>query len=196
MKEIWKPIKDFEEKYAISNYGKIKNIKTNKILKEKKNKRGYLYIGLFKNKKQYAFRINRLVAQAFIPNPNNYPQVNHKDENKLNNCVNNLEWCTAKYNANYGNRNKKLKGYFPSVKIIQYDLQNNFIKEWESMKIASKKLNICRTNISECCRNLRKTAGGYIWKYESSTIQRTKTINSLGSFYLSRGLKRLIKCKS
>ena len=111
-----------------------------------------------------------MVAETFIPNPNNYPQVNHKDENRHNNCVNNLEWCTAKYNANYGNRNKKLKGYFTSVKIIQYDLQSNFIKEWESMKNASEKLDICRTNISECCRNLRKTAGGYIWKYESSTI--------------------------
>lgn len=134
MKEIWKDIPNFEGLYQVSNLGNVKTldkyvnsgIKNNskvkrigKILKQY-NKGGYLQVSLRKNYKRYYFGIHRLVAMAFIPNPNNYPQVNHKDENKLNNCVENLEWCTAQYNCNYGNRNKKIynqtsfkKGHVP-----------------------------------------------------------------------------------
>jgi hypothetical protein len=110
------------------------------------------------NKKEML--VHRLVAKAFIPNPLNLNYVNHKDENKLNNNVENLEWCTAKYNTSYG------KGALArNQRVIQYDLQGNAIKIWESIKEASSSLGICYQSISAYCRNTKKTAGGYAWTY-------------------------------
>lgn len=118
--EEWKYIASFEKLYQISNYGRVKSLSRkcvngrggvyfsqNCILKYK-NSRGYDSVSLCKNGKQYYFRVARLVAAAFIPNPNNYPHINHKDENTHNNCVDNLEWCTPLYNNNYGNHKKKI----------------------------------------------------------------------------------------
>lgn len=108
MIEIWKPIANFEN-YEISNYGRVKSLNYNhanqeRILVPEVTKKGYLRICLSKNNIKYKFRIHRLVAEAFIPNPDNLPQVNHKDEDKINNCVYNLEWCDNKYNNNYGTK--------------------------------------------------------------------------------------------
>lgn len=105
--EIWKPINGYENIYLISSYGRVWNIKYNKIMKNQQ-KHGYLALTLTKDKKQKGYLIHRLVALHFIPNPNNYPQVNHMDENKQNNHVENLEWCTSQYNNNYGTRNKRI----------------------------------------------------------------------------------------
>jgi hypothetical protein len=112
MQETWKDIKNYEGLYQISTLGRIKSFprkgtyKNAKILKPYKDGGNYYYvIGLHKNGKRKYKAIHRLVAETFIPNPNNYPLVNHKDENKLNNCVDNLEWCTHKYNSNYGKAN-------------------------------------------------------------------------------------------
>ena len=134
MKEIWKDIPNFEGLYQVSNLGNIKGldryvnsaIKNNNRVKRKGkllkqyNKRGYFQVSLSKNHKRYYFNVHRLVAIAFLPNPDNLPQVNHKDENPLNNILSNLEWCTAKYNCNYGTRNSKIpnktsfkKGHIP-----------------------------------------------------------------------------------
>lgn len=134
MQEIWRDIPNFENLYQVSNFGNVKTlekyvgtgIKNNLKVKRKErllkqyNKRGYLQVSLSKNHKRYYFGVHRLVAQAFLPNPNNLPQVNHIDENPLNNNLSNLEWCSAKYNCNYGNRNKKIynktsfrKGHIP-----------------------------------------------------------------------------------
>ena len=134
MEEIWKDIPDFEGLYQVSNLGNVRVLdryvnsairnndkvkRKGKILKQY-NKRGYLQVSLIKNHKRYYFSVHRLVAMAFLPNPDNLPQVNHKDENPLNNNLFNLEWCTAKYNCNYGNRNSKIynrtsfrKGHIP-----------------------------------------------------------------------------------
>ena len=172
MEEIWKDIKDYEGLYQVSNLGNIKSllrkrVDRNQILQEKiltkyiKNN-GYEVVTLFKNNKEKKCLIHRLVAQAFIKNPNNYKEINHKDENKLNNNVNNLEYCTRKYNCNYGARNKK---HYKKVK--QYDLDGNFIKEWESIISIKKyfnKPNNCG-DISSCLNGRQKTAFGYIWKY-------------------------------
>ena len=111
MKEIWLNIEGYSN-YMISNYGRVKSLNyrrtgKEKILSLKKDKKGYYYITLCKNGECKTFKVHRLVAKAFIPNPNNYPQVNHKDENPSNNCVENLEWCTNEYNLNYGKCQEK-----------------------------------------------------------------------------------------
>lgn len=113
-KEIWKDIQGYEGLYQVSNLGNVKNkiqpyLKQEKIYKKFSNSNGYLFVGLRKDKKRKFKYIHRLVAEAFIPNPNNLPQINHKDENKQNNCVNNLEWCTNKYNQNYGTIKERKK---------------------------------------------------------------------------------------
>ena len=113
--EVWKDIKGYEGLYQINNFGKVKSLKKyagrsfrkEKILKEYIDKDGYIKVILCKNNKTRFLSIHRLLAEAFIPNPNNFPQINHKDEDKSNNSLENLEWCTCKYNINYGNRTKK-----------------------------------------------------------------------------------------
>ena len=127
-KEIWKDIKGYEGLYQVSNFGRVKSLtkyhKTKKgyfskerILKLIRNERGYLLVGLCKNWKKQKVFVHRLVAETFIPNPNNLPQVNHINEfEKDNNSIDNLEWCTCKYNCNYGTRNKRIKEKITNVK--------------------------------------------------------------------------------
>lgn len=105
-KEIWKDVVGYEGLYQVSNLGRIKSLfRYKRILKPIVGSQGYLYVSLYnKNKKMKSKRMHQLIAQAFIPNPNKLPFVNHKDENVTNNNVNNLEWCNAKYNCNYGTR--------------------------------------------------------------------------------------------
>ena len=163
MIEIWKDIKDYEDLYTISNYGKIKRKKDNYIFKENKNSRGYRVITLTKNKIEKSYSVHRLVAETFIPNIYNLPQINHKDGNKMNNKVNNLEWCNQSYNMKHAYKNgleiKKCK------KVNQYDLDNNLIMTWNSVKEASKKLGIKSQKIYLVCNSKRNKAGNYIWRY-------------------------------
>ena len=176
MEEIWKDIKGYEGLYQISNLGNIKSTHSRfGMRKQPKNARiginkGYKRYGLSKDGKEIKFYVHRLVAEAFIPNPNGYPCINHKDENKFNNNVENLEWCTYSYNNNYGTRNKvvgeKLKNGKCCKKIIQYDLNNNFIKKWNSIAMAHRELKIESSCICLCCKNKQRTAGGYKWKYK------------------------------
>lgn len=171
MEEIWKDIEGFNGDYWVSNLGRVKSVRKNIILKKSITNRGYEKAALYKNKKGYKyFLIHRLVANAFIPNPDNLPQVNHKDENKTNNCVNNLEWCTQEYNINYGtgtrrcqlaNTNGKL-----SKPVLQYTLEGIFIKEWKSTMDVQRNLGFNHANISRCCRGKYAYAYGYIWKYK------------------------------
>lgn len=104
--EEWKPVKNYPD-YLISNFGVIKN-KYGKLLKLRKINGGYFQVCLCKDSKPRYFLIHRLVAEAFIPNPDNLSEINHKDENKQNNCVDNLEWCTHEYNMHYGNCSNKI----------------------------------------------------------------------------------------
>ena len=190
MEEIWADVKDYEGLYQVSNLGRIKSTRYSRLMVPCKDYRGYLTVQFTVKGKIKRFKIHRLVAQAFIPNPNNLPQVNHKDENKTNNIVDNLEWCTNEYNYFYGTaqerrlktmiENKKenpekyknKKNYnrtdelWQKKKVVQYDLNGNTIRRWDSMKEAAKELKIVPQSISKCCRGLRKTAKGYIWKYE------------------------------
>lgn len=166
LNEEFRLIKDYENLYEVSNYGRIKSVKRGIIIKQRKDKRGYCILDLHKNNKQKTQKVHRLVAQAFIPNYNNYPCINHKDENKENNCIDNLEWCTIKYNNNYGTSRKRAAKKM-GKKINQYDLQDNLIKTWCSMIEASRKLNIDRRSIFHCCKGYKhcKSAGGYKWQY-------------------------------
>lgn len=166
-KEIWKKIEDYEN-YMISNFGRIKSLKRNIILKPEV-RRQYYSVQLYKNKKSKHFQIHRLVAITFIKNPHNLKYVNHKDENKLNNHVDNLEWCTASYNTNYGTAIKRAVEK-KSIIINQYDKNGNYLNTYLSFMDAQRKTGIFNNNIVKCCKGERKTAGGYIWKYKKETL--------------------------
>ena len=175
MEEIWKPIKNYEKFYEVSNLGNVKSKRRNIILKYNINNKGRPYVNLFKNKKAKTRTIHRLVAETFIPNIENKETVNHKDGNKLNNCINNLEWATRSENQlhayNIGLQkpnkpmlNKKGKLNPLSKKVIQYDLNGNFIKEYSSYTEATQQTNI--NHIGDCCNGKFKRAGKYIWKWK------------------------------
>lgn len=162
MLEVWKPIKDFED-YLISSFGRVKSIKRNIILKQFEYRGGYLEVHLRKPGIKSHKKVHRLVAEAFIPNPNNLPQVNHKDENKKNNNLNNLEWCNSSYNNSYNNRALKVaKKKYKAV--AKYDLNNNLIKIYNSQTEAAKDNNIKQGGISDCVLGKIKTYKGFIWK--------------------------------
>ena len=168
MKEIWKDIKDYEGLYQVSNWGRVKSIKFGKerILKQHINiKGGYYYVCLLKNGKHKNYYVHRLVAEAFIPNSYNLPQVNHRDENKLNNNVDNLEWCTNEYNHNYGTINERIS-QSQSKPVLQYDLNGNLIKEWKSVNECGRN-GFNQGDICKCCNGKRKTAKGFIWVYKN-----------------------------
>ena len=145
--EIWKDIPDYEGLYQASNYGRIKSLYNYKrdgtnILKPRL-KRGYYQLGLRKNKQRKWIALHRLIAITFIPNPDNLPCINHKDENKLNNSIDNLEWCTVRYNNCYGTRLKKVANTNKTKRaVLKFDLENNFIEEYISLSEAGRKNNI------------------------------------------------------
>ena len=157
-----KDIKNYEGLYAVTPEGEVWSYQKKKFLKHRFIKGGYFQVSLHKNRKVKYFYIHRLVAEAYIPNLDNLPQINHKDENKANNCVNNLEWCDAKYNNNYGTHIEKIK-----KTILQYDLDGNFIREWPSATDVGKEVRI---NIVHCLKGYTKTAYGYIWKYKEVEV--------------------------
>lgn len=153
-------IKGYEGIYAITSCGKVWSYKRKKFLNPIRNQKGYERVFLSTNKGGKNFPIHKLVATAYIPNPNNFPQINHKDENKENNSVNNLEWCTNKYNSNYGTRNIRM-ARAKWRKVLCIELNRIF----DSEKQAEAELKIGVSRISECCSGKNKTAGGYHWKY-------------------------------
>lgn len=167
MEEIWRDIKDYEGHYQVSNLGNVRSIKSNKIkiLKPFKNtaRAGYLEVYLRLPGSKKTFKVHRLVAQAFIPNPNNLSDINHIDEDKENNSVSNLEWCDHKYNMNYGTRNERTREIL-SMKVAQYSLSGNLIAIFDSQIIAAKQTNSRQGAISNCINGKAKTHNGYIWK--------------------------------
>lgn len=187
MKEIWKDIKRYENIYQISNLGRYRSLDRYEshmvngkevrrlikgIIREGTlNKDGYLQVGLSRNGKQETKCIHQLVAEAFIPNPNNLPDINHKDENKQNNCISNLEWCDKGYNNAYGTRTeraskKQINRKDCSKVILQYDLDGNFIKEWSSTMEIERQLGYYHNNISKSCKGKYNNAYGYKWSYK------------------------------
>ena len=172
MEEIWKDIKGFEDKYQVSNLGRIKSLKDKngkyreKILKQCITQKGYLSIYLSLESKKYTYTIHRLVAQTFIPNTENKPQVNHIDGNKSNNIVSNLEWCTNSENQKHAWEHglSVNKGQKP---VGAYDINDNLILSFNSIEEAAKYFNKKRVNIDNALHHKQnqKTAYGYVWKF-------------------------------
>ena len=182
MEEIYKDIEGYEGLYQVSNLGNVKSLNYSKTKKEKILKpcifsNGYLKVDLCKNKTRKTYYVHRLVAKAFIENPNNYPMINHKDEFKINNVVSNLEWCDNKYNSNYGSRNERLG------KAISKAMTNNpklsksvgafkngeLVMTFPSTNEAQRQ-GFNQGNVAACCRNCYNRPGnnvykGYTWKY-------------------------------
>ena len=168
--EVWKIIEEFPC-YSISNYGKVINNKTNKLKTFSVGKEGYPYFSFWKNKKQYCRKLHVLLARAFIPNPENFPQVNHIDGNKKNFSLENLEWVTAKEN-NIHARRTGLHKSDGDKSVLQFDKSGNFIAEFKSASEASRKTLISRGNICNVANhrvigNKRiLSAGGYKWEWK------------------------------
>ena len=181
MTEIWKTIEDYPE-YEVSNQGRVRSKdrvfydslgrKYNKkgqlikIEKQVGKKDGYaqLMVCIWSKKKMHRLIVARLVAKAFIPNPYKFPQVNHIDENSENNKAENLEWCSAAYNATYGDKLKRqAKSRSRAVRV--YDIYGEFIKLCSSAIDASNEFNVSRASISECCNGNKKSAKGYVFKF-------------------------------
>ena len=163
MREEWRDIKGYEGKYMVSNLGRVKSLNysnTGKegILNARDNGKGYLRVILWKDGKDKKYRINRLVAQAFIPNPDNLPEVNHKDEDKTNNRVENLEWCSRQYNVEYSQ----------GKAVIGINKVSGLIVEFPSASEASRQTGINSRNICACLKGRQKSTGGYTWQYSDS----------------------------
>lgn len=175
--EEWRDIKGFEGLYQVSNMGRVKSlcrtvrantcgtrVLSEKILQECKNASGYMLVVLCKNGKHFSMMVHRLVAETFIPNLQNYVEVNHKDENKLNNNANNLEWCNRVYNANYGTGVERCaRKKWKAVEMV--DENNCMVKVFQSAKEAEKITSISRKNISQVCLGKRTEAGGFKWRF-------------------------------
>ena len=171
-KELWKMIPGYEGLYMVSDLGRVKSIRFEKerILKTDMSS-GYLRVML--GRRNGHFLVHRLVAEAFIPNPDNLPCVNHINEVKTDNRVENLEWCTKKYNTNYGKGRERMVEKQRNRKdcskvILQFSLNGEFIKEWPSGKEIQRKLGFAQTNISACCLGKYKQTHGFIWKYKEA----------------------------
>ena len=182
--EFWKDIPGFEGQYQASTYGRIKSFarNSNGNILSPRNIKGYYSYHLSKNGIAKNYSGHKLIAQTFLPKwSKECIYINHKDENKRNNVVWNIEYCTPWYNTNYGTRNKRVSEKMTNGKlsksVLQFDLEGNFIREWPSLMEIKRQLDFNITNISACCRGIVRKSGngceyithkvnGYIWKYK------------------------------
>lgn len=174
MEEQWKQIKGYENEYLISSYGRVKTLYTNKIRGYGSNKKGYLNVVLYKNGERKFFAVHRLVASHFIPNPNNYPCVDHIDTNPRNNNVENLRWCTYSMNARNPQTYQRMRDVFvkaniwvnnnhASVSVVRIS-KEGYTKNYPSQSEAQRD-GFSQSKVSECCKGVRKTHKGYRWMY-------------------------------
>lgn len=178
--EVWKDIEDFEGLYQVSNLGRVRSLdridkngqfRNGRVLADKHNNRGYHTIALYRGGNTKYWLIHRLVAIAFLDNPDSLPEVNHKDENKANNAASNLEWCTSAYNLNYGTRKERIKrstgykhktNYFNKPKpIVATSVTTGFSIMLPNIHAARKQLGIDFRQVSAVIRGKQKTAHGY-----------------------------------
>lgn len=191
--EEWRDIKGYEGLYQVSNEGRVKSLNREITYKDGRNKilperilrnflsdLGYYHVMLSKNGAPKMYKVHRLVAKAFIPNPDNLPMINHKDENPRNNKVNNLEWCTQAYNVRYGTmiergKQKQLNRSDLSKAVEQYTLDGEFVARYDSISEVERKNPQFKTrSVSRCCRGGQMLNGkwqtitnykGFIWRY-------------------------------
>lgn len=182
MNEIWKSIEGYEGLYEVSNLGKVKSVERyvprgnhqiyvkERILKPELDKDGYLLVNLSKNGVQRMQKIHRLVAIAFIPNVNNLPIINHLNEIKFDNRVENLEWCDNLHNVRYGTgieRNKQIQTFAHGKKVLKKDLLGNVLESYPSTREAARENNTTATQIRRVCQGKQRTCIGYTWEYEN-----------------------------
>lgn len=185
MQEIWRDICGYSGLYQVSNLGNVRSLGVHFIRSDGKpytrdprainpisNNCGYLCVELHNRGLAKRFLVHRLVAQAFIPNPNNYPEINHIDENKTNNAVDNLEWCTHQQNSCHGTRavriKQTLKNRGRTVPVLMFSKQGELLRRFDGINEAASEMQISSGSIVECCKGTkyRKSAGGYVWKYD------------------------------
>ena len=176
-KTEWREVKEYSN-YEVNQLGEIRHKKRQKILKPRDNNGGYQYVNFKINGKNTNFAVHRIVANAFIPNPNGYTEVNHKDYNKKNNCVDNLEWVSSSQNKQHSylkQENKKTRG----KAVNQYTKEGIFLKTFDSVSDAAKELGCCVAAISNCCLGRTKTSQGFRWSFvESSTTKYERNPSS------------------
>ena len=163
--EIFCDIENYEGLYQISSFGRVYSVRRGKFLKPKKCNGKYLQVGLRKNGKQKWYLVHRLVASAFLENPSNLQDVNHRDENPSNNRVENLEWMSHKENINYGTRTQRQKAKLSKV-VQQFTKQGEFVAEFPSLREASRQTRINLGHIFSCCNGRYKSTGGFVWRYK------------------------------
>lgn len=170
----WKEVSETNGLYLVSDEGQIFSVRSNRVLKTQRQENGYYRIELNIDGNHKKVYIHRLVAEAFIPNPNNYPIINHKDENPANNRADNLEWCTYEYNSNYGTCQERKVLHRPEIvgydhaqskTVKQFDLDGNFIKEYGSCGMAARETGLSEKSISKCAKGDLKQYAGYGWSY-------------------------------
>ena len=169
MQEVWKDVVGYEGYYQVSNLGKVKSLSVfNRELKPYINKDGYFQVTLYKDKSRTLKRVHRIVAEAFIPNESGLPIINHKDENKLNNNAENLEWCTNQYNINYGSTRTKISQSHMK-KLVQISPSGEIVNRFNSVSEARKKLNVGRSTITRWLLHDGKSK-----KYKNHTFKFVK----------------------
>ena len=168
MKEIWKDIKGYEGLYQVSNLGRVKRITTGRVLKPLKHANGYLMVKLSKNSIVYTKTVHRLVAEAFIPNPEHKSEINHIDENKTNNNVSNLEWMTRTENINHGTRTERMSKT-QSIPIIAINIKTGESKEFYGTNECARQLGLTHGNITSVLKGRYKQTGGYTFKYKEES---------------------------
>ena len=179
MQEIWKPVKDYEDLYEVSNFGNIRSVDRYVIDKGNRsfrkgtnisicdNGHGYKYVTLYKNGKQSHKHVHRLVAEAFVDNPNNYTEVNHLDLDKSNNQSVNLEWCSRQYNMSHAYKHGRLSNEQNNKPVVKIGLDGTVIEKYISLVEAAKSVSGIPQNIGHCCRHTTMTMYGYYWEYDN-----------------------------
>jgi len=212
--EIWKDVVGYEGLYEVSNMGRVKSVKhivssTNpkqkwKTINERILKPApygqplkcgglrHLGVALHRNNRQRTEKVHRLVAMAFIPNPNNYPIINHKDENPYNNRADNLEWCDHKYNSNYGGRKARWYKSIPTSPVLQYTLCGELVAQFKSATEAAKSAKVSSSLIRDACSgNKCHQVAGYIWRYVNPKPQHIDNLEKLHQYELSTSVVQL-----